>query len=124
MQTIVLLSVAGAAGTLARYGLAVLVTRSLGDKFPWGIWIINALGCLLYGVVVGLADHSKQISPETKLILLTGFMGAFTTFSTFAFDTHQQLLAGHTVLALVHVAGQVVSGVLLVALGLMLAKAF
>lgn len=124
MQTIVLLSVAGAAGTLARYGLAIVVTRLLGDKFPWGIWLINALGCFLFGVVVGLADHTKQIGPEARLTLLTGFMGAFTTFSTFAFDTHQQLAGGHTMLALVHVAGQVVSGVVLVAVGLMLAKAF
>lgn len=79
---------AGAAGTLARYGLSALVDSRLlylGKHPVYGTLAANALGCLLFGIVLawltarGLADH------PARLIVLTGFMGAFTTFSTFAY---------------------------------------
>lgn len=117
MRTILLLSAAGAAGTLARYGLTHLISRLAGEGFPWGTWATNALGCLLFGIVVGLADQAKQLSAETRAILLTGFMGAFTTFSTFAYDTHQQWTSGQLAISLAHAVGQIVTGVILVAVG-------
>lgn len=99
---------AGAAGTLARYGLSVAIdARLLHDgKHPlYGTLVSNSLGCLLFGLVIayltakGLADH------PARLIVLTGFMGAFTTFSTFAylsgdlFGKQQWLTAGGHILA-------------------------
>ncbi len=78
---------AGAAGTLARYGLAGLMQRLLGESFPWGTLTVNALGCFLFGVVWMLAEDRLVISGQTRFVILTGFMGAFTTFSTFAFET-------------------------------------
>ena len=82
------LAVAGAAGTLCRYGLSGLVSRLASEKFPWGTLAVNALGCFLFGVVWTIAAEDRMlISSETRTILLVGFMGAFTTFSTFAFET-------------------------------------
>ena len=88
-QRLLLLCVAGAAGTLARYFLAGLVQRIYPHDFPWGTLAVNALGCLLFGIVWSLADERLIISPQTRAIILVGFMGAFTTFSTFAFETSQ-----------------------------------
>ena len=84
-----LLALAGAAGTLARYGLASWVQRLAGPAFPWGTLAVNGVGCLLFGFIVALSEGRALVSPQTKLILLAGFMGALTTFSTFAFDTTQ-----------------------------------
>lgn len=81
------LALAGAAGTVARYSLSGFALRWLGTGWPWGTFVVNAIGCFLYGLVWSLAEQRIAISPETRFVLLTGFMGAFTTFSTFAFDT-------------------------------------
>jgi CrcB protein len=81
------LAFAGALGTLARFALSGLVQRLHESEFPWGTLAVNALGCFLFGFVWPLAEERLLISGETRAIILTGFMGAFTTFSTFAFET-------------------------------------
>jgi CrcB protein len=90
-QRIALLAVAGAAGTLARYGLGGFVQRFVPGTYPWGTFAVNALGCWLFGFIWALAEQRMHISGATRTILLIGFMGAFTTFSTFAFETAQML---------------------------------
>ncbi len=84
---LLLLAVAGAAGTLARYGLAHLVQESSGSQFPFGTLAVNALGCLVFGFIWSLAEDQNVLSQELRLFLLVGFLGAFTTFSTFAADS-------------------------------------
>lgn len=81
------LALAGAAGTLSRYGLSGFVQWLAGEKFPWGTLAVNVVGCFLFGMIWTLADDRLIISGRTRFIILTGFMGAFTTFSTFAFET-------------------------------------
>lgn len=81
------LAVAGAAGTVARYLMQALAVRLFGQQFPWGTLVVNVLGCFLFGVVWTLEQEHELVSPETRVVLLVGFMGAFTTFSTFAFET-------------------------------------
>ncbi len=93
------LAVAGTLGTLARYGLGGLVQRLHESAFPWGTLVVNALGCFLFGVVWALAEERLVISGETRLVLLVGFMGAFTTFSTYAFETSAMLRDAEWLLA-------------------------
>ena len=93
IQKMLLLALAGAAGTLARYALAGGVQRLAGEGFPWGTIVVNATGCFCFGAVWALAGDKLTISHETATILLVGFMGAFTTFSTFVSET-SHLLAG------------------------------
>ena len=73
---------AGGIGTLLRYGIGRLAPATV---FPWGTFVVNMLGCFLFGVFVGLLS-SHRLAPEWKPILLAGFCGGFTTFSAFAFD--------------------------------------
>jgi CrcB protein len=82
------LALAGATGTLCRVGLSALVARWL-PRFPWGTIAVNTLGSFLFGLLWALSVHHKVLSPELRLIVLGGFMGAFTTFSTYVFDTVQ-----------------------------------
>ena len=93
------LAVAGTLGTLARYGLGGLVQRLHESAFPWGTLVVNTLGCFLFGVVWALAEERLVISGETRLVLLVGFMGAFTTFSTYAFETGAMLRDAEWLLA-------------------------
>jgi CrcB protein len=90
-QKLLGLAVAGALGTLARYGLGGLVQRLHQSVFPWGTLVVNSLGCFLFGVVWALAEERLLISGETRVILLVGFMGGFTTFSSYAYETGAML---------------------------------
>ena len=85
------LAAAGAVGTLARYWLAGFVQRAHESTFPWGTLVVNASGCFAFGLVWTLAEERLLIGGETRAIVLVGFMGAFTTFSTFAFETAAML---------------------------------
>ena len=81
------LALAGAVGTLCRYGLSGVVQQLFGAGFPWGTLVTNAVGCFLFALVWSLTEERMLVSAQTRFIVLTGFMGAFTTFSTFAHET-------------------------------------
>ena len=114
---IVLMAVAGVAGTLARYWLSAVVQRACGESFPWGTLAVNVLGCLLFGFFWTLAEERLLISPQTRVVVLTGFMGAFTTFSTFAFETAQMLSDAEWMRALANIAVENLIGIAAVILG-------
>lgn len=85
------LAAAGAAGTLSRFGLSGLVQWVAGAKFPWGTLAVNVLGCFFFGLIWMLSEERLVLRGQYRFILLVGFMGAFTTFSTFAFETSSYL---------------------------------
>jgi CrcB protein len=119
---LLLIGIAGALGALARYGVTVAALRWLGDDFPHGTLIVNLIGCFLLGIVVELALDDKSLSPQTRAILGTGFLGAFTTFSTFGVDTFRAIEAGAWGLAASNVAINVIGGLVLVAAGVAVAS--
>ncbi len=121
-QNLFLLACAGGAGALCRYGLAGLVQRLAGERFPLGTLVVNLVGCLLFGFVWGWLEGRVGFSPQTRAIVLTGFLGAFTTFSTFAFETTTLLQGGQVAAALLNVALQTVLGMALVFAGLAIAQ--
>ncbi len=118
MQKLLWMALAGALGTLARYLLSGLVQRLNGTSFPWGTLAVNGLGCLLFGFVWSLAEEGLAISGETRMIVLTGFMGAFTTFSTLVFETGGMLRDTQWGLAALNMGGQVAVGLLALFIGL------
>ena len=83
---------------------------------------MNALGCFLFGLTWALAEDRLLISGETRLIILVGFMGAFTTFSTFAFETDQLLRDSEWLLAVGNIGVQTTLGLLAVSLGITLGR--
>ncbi|WP_035069482.1 fluoride efflux transporter CrcB [Nitratidesulfovibrio termitidis] len=118
MQKIVLLGLAGALGSLSRYGLAGLVQRAAPGSFPLGTFVVNILGCLLFGFVWGFCEQRISLPPDVRTIVLTGFMGAFTTFSTFTFESLGLLEAGQWGAFALYAGGQLLLGLALVWLGL------
>jgi fluoride exporter len=86
LPTWFLVAMAGAAGTLLRYVVGGWLARATGGVFPWETFAINALGCLAVGVVAGIVDKGALLPPPLRMALMVGFIGGFTTFSTFALD--------------------------------------
>ncbi len=123
-QKLAWMALAGAVGTLARYSVAAAVHRFWGTAFPWGTLAVNALGCFLFGLVWALTEERLATSGESRLIVLTGFMGAFTTFSTFAFETGALMKDAQWMLAAVNLAAQNVLGVACVFLGFAVSRWF
>jgi len=84
--------------------------------------VVNVLGCLLFGLITALATERQAISEETRLLCLVGFMGAFTTFSTFAYETGAMIQASQWQPALVNMATHNVVGIVALFAGMFLAK--
>ena len=115
---LVLLFAAGGLGTLLRYGISSLVQRHAGLSFPWGTFAVNMIGCFLFGLLWSVFENRMDISREIRAVVLVGFLGGFTTFSSFAFEGVGLLREGAILPALGHLIGQNVTGLLLVWVGL------
>lgn len=122
LQKLFWLALAGACGTLARYGLAGAVHRWLGGVFPWGTAFVNILGCLLFGLIWAATGERTTISPEVRSVILIGFMGAFTTFSTFVSETGQLLSDAELLIGFANIAFQLVTGLGVFYLGLAIGR--
>lgn len=85
-QMTALVFLAGGFGTLSRFGISRLFHVSLGWSAPWGTMVINIVGCLGFGLLAEWFQRRAGWPPEVKTVVLTGFFGAFTTFSTYIFE--------------------------------------
>jgi CrcB protein len=108
----------GFAGALLRYGISEWIPAVNG--FPWGILMINWTGCLFLGWFLTAAGRQFQIPPHVTLAIGTGFVGAYTTFSTFAVDTVHLIQDGHMGKALLYILSSVIVGLLLAFAGVRL----
>jgi len=110
MSKILLIALAGGLGTVARYGVTGLFQTRAGTGFPWGTFAVNAAGCLIFGFVLAAAETRLTMSPETRAAVLVGFLGAFTTFSTFISETRHLAVDAGLVLAGANLLGQTLLG--------------
>jgi CrcB protein len=119
MTAVLFLAVAagGLVGAPARYLLDQLVTRRAGPALPWGTLVINVSGSLLLGFLTGLT-LAGHLPPAGKALLGTGFCGAYTTYSTFAFETVRLLENGRLLSAAANVLVSVLAGLAAAAAGL------
>jgi CrcB protein len=116
------IGLAGAVGTIARYGINQLSAQQFGD-YPWGTVIANLLGCLLFGFLMAFFVAEK-LPMQYQVILLTGFLGGFTTFSAYAFEIADFLEKGRYLVAMCHFCLQNVVGILAVFAGLIFGRFF
>ena len=122
MINIFLVGLGGAFGAMARYGVAWLAALFFHQSLlPYDTMIINILGCFLIGLLVGLGQSKWLFSPETYLLLSVGFLGGFTTFSTFAFEAFHLIAEKHLMLAFLDVVFQTFIGIAAVWFGYVLA---
>ena len=79
--------IGGGFGALSRYAISLLSVKVLGTMFPWGTLFVNLCGCFFIGIFAGLTEKNLLIGPNERLFLITGFLGAMTTFSTYAIES-------------------------------------
>lgn len=114
----------GFVGALARYGIGGLVHRQVPLAiFPYGTLLVNLLGCLLIGILAGLAESRQLFGPQFRQFAMIGILGGFTTFSTFGFETVAMLRDADYLRAGANIAINVIAGLTLVWLGYQLAGA-
>lgn len=111
------LALAGAAGVLCRAGVSKLAGSFIGDDFPWGVTIVNVAGSFAFAAIVATSPL-KLFPAGTEPLLLVGFLGGFTTFSSFSFETLRLLQTGQTGVALIFFAINNVGGIAAAWLGL------
>lgn len=115
--------VAGCFGAMARYGVDRLVGGSTGGGFPWATFAINVSGCFLLGFLVTVMTSTAGASSTTRAALTIGFVGSYTTFSTFAYEAFRLGDDGRPAMALVYLVASVIVGVVSVAAGIAAGKA-
>ena len=123
MGMILSIALGGAIGSLSRYFLSSQITHVIGPGFPWGILIVNILGCFTMGVIAELGTLVWNLTPEMRAFLTTGFLGGFTTFSAFALDTAVLTERGDMASAMLYVVGSVGGSVAALFFGLAVVRA-
>ena len=119
---VAILSVGGALGVNARYWLGVWMSRWVSHPFPWATFTINVSGSFAIGFLSVALDRWLP-HPNVRLLVLVGFLGGYTTFSTFSFDSMTLWERGGVGLSLANMVGSVAAGLVAVGLGLRLARA-
>ena len=122
MTKIFAIALGSLTGGFSRYYLAGWVYRLWGATFPYGTLIVNLVGCFLIGFFSSLADERFLIGPNGRLLLMIGFCGAFTTFSTFILETANLIKDGQGFQALLNVLASGILGFLVFRTGTLLAR--
>lgn len=120
---ILLIGIGGFCGAIARYALDTWVTDAAHTSFPWGTLVINATGSFALGLLFALTAERGLLTEELRLPLGVGFLGAYTTFSTFALESLRLAENGSWALAFTNIAGSVVLGLAAVLLGIAAGRA-
>lgn len=122
LPQILAIALAGALGSVCRFGVSGLAYRLLGQRFAYGTLAVNLLGCLLIGAILETALLTELIRPAWRMAVTVGFLGAFTTFSTFSYETLRYLEDGAWALASLNLAANLLIGIPLTWLGIVAAR--
>jgi CrcB protein len=122
MRTALWVGVAGFFGAIARYGISGLVSN-VDEGLPWGTLVVNVTGCFVLGLLVAAFSHRLVVHPEVRVALTVGFLGAYTTFSTFALETFEFVDTHAVALAATNVIVSVGAGLTAVWIGTALGRA-
>lgn len=122
MGKYVFVAVGGALGAMARLAVGTLMGNRMGTRFPYGTFVINMTGCFAIGLVMTILAERTQLNRNWLYFLPVGFIGAYTTFSTFEFETLRLIQDGQVISAAFNVVASVTVGFVLVWCGVVVAK--
>ena len=122
MTNLILIGIGGFIGAIARYGIALWIGQRWSRSFPLGTFIINVTGSFLIGLLMTLFSERFLVNPQWRLLLVVGFLGAYTTFSTFEYETGALLKDGEWLIAGTNAVFSVIVGFIALKLGEIIAK--
>ncbi len=121
-MNIIIIGIGGFIGSITRYGMAFWIGQRWGRSFPLGTFVINVSGSFVIGLLMTLFTERLLVNPQWRLLLVVGFLGAYTTFSTFEYETGTLVRDGEWLIAGMNVVFSVMAGFIALKLGEMLAK--
>ena len=122
MANIFIIGIGGFLGAISRYGVALWIGQRWGRNFPLGTFLINISGSFLIGLLMSLFTERFMVNPQWRLLLVVGFLGAYTTFSTFEYETGALMKDGEWLIAGLNVVLSVFAGFIALKLGEVIAK--
>jgi CrcB protein len=118
----ILIALGGAAGSITRYWVGSTLAARLGTRFPYGTFVINITACVIIGFAMGFLGKRTDLSPAWRFLVPVGFVGAYSTFSTFEWETLTNLQSGAYWIAFLYVALSLILGLAAVWSGAIVAK--
>ena len=122
IKNLLLVGLGGGIGSIARYLCQKWFSENYPHPFPWGTFLVNLFGCFLIGIIYAASEKSAAVSPHTRLLLITGFCGGFTTFYTFAFENMSLLRSGDFLYFSIYIVASVALGIAGVFAGVVIMK--
>ena len=122
MQKYLFIAIGGSLGSLARYWVGSTMANRMGTKFPYGTFVINITACIIIGFSLSFLSKRTELNPAWRFLVPVGFVGAYSTFSTFEWETYTSLQSGAFLIAGLYVGLSFVLGLVGVWLGVLLAK--
>jgi CrcB protein len=124
LQKYLFIAVGGALGSLARYWVGATVANRLGTRFPYGTFVVNITACLIIGFSLAFLGRRTELSAAWRFLIPIGFVGAYSTFSTFEWETFSSLETGAFLMAALYVVLSVFLGLVAVWCGVLIARLF
>ncbi len=121
-KNLLLVAAGGSLGAVSRYLGHKFISSQYGGHFPLGTFLINIIGCFLIGLLYGLSVKNAQLSGEMKLLLMTGFCGGFTTFSSFTVEGMNLLQQDRFLVFLLYFTASVISGLTVTYIGYLITR--
>jgi fluoride exporter len=112
-----LIGTGGFAGAIARYWVGTAVTQRIGLRFPFGTFVVNLTGCFLIGFFMHLLAERGMLDLHWLYVVVIGFIGAYTTFSTFEYETLRELLDGQFTTGVLYIFSSILAGLVMIRLG-------
>jgi CrcB protein len=119
---LVIIGIGGFMGAIARYSLALWIGQKWGRSFPLGTFLVNISGSFFIGLLMSLLTEKFIVNPQWRLLLIVGFLGSYTTFSTFEYETSMLIKDGEWFIALMNVLLSVFVGFIALKIGELIAK--
>ena len=123
MQKYLLIAAGGALGSVARHWIGSTIGSRMGSRFPYGTFVINLTACIIVGFSLTYLGKRLELSPAWRYLIPIGFIGSYSTFSTYEWETLSTIRAGAFALAALYAVGSLLIGLAATWLGTVLAEA-